>query len=126
MQLKILLPSEIFLDEPVEKITGESPMGGFTLKPRHIDMATAITPGIMTYSTGSGESVHLAVDRGVAVKRGDLVTMAVRHAVRGELGALEQEVRKMLHVTGERERTAQTAVARLEADFVRRLLEFEA
>jgi F-type H+-transporting ATPase subunit epsilon len=126
MKLKILLPSRIFMDEPVEKITGESPMGGFTLKPRHIDMATAIAPGIMTYTAVGGRSVHVAVDRGVAVKRGDMVTMAVRNAVRGELGELEREVRKMLHVTNERERTARTAVAKLEADFVRRLLEFEA
>lgn len=125
MKLKILLPSRIFLDESVKKITGESPMGGFTLKPRHIDMTTAIVPGIMTYTTGSEKTVHLAVDRGVAVKQGDAVTVAVRNAVRGELGELEQEVRKMLRFTNERERTARTAVARLEADFVRRLLEFE-
>lgn len=124
MNLKILLPNKIFLDEPVAKITGESPMGGFTLKPRHIDMTTTIVPGIMNYSTGSGKTVHLAVDRGVAVKRGDTVTVAVRNAVRGELGELEREVRRMLDVTDERERTARTAVARLEADFVRRLLEF--
>nr|WP_321513736.1 F0F1 ATP synthase subunit epsilon [uncultured Pseudodesulfovibrio sp.] len=124
MNLKILLPSKIFLDESVEKITGESPMGGFTLKPRHIDMTTAITPGIMSYTYGGGETVHLAVDRGVAVKCGNTVTLAVRNAVRGELGELERAVREMLRVSSERERTARTAVARLEADFVRRLLEF--
>lgn len=124
MNLKILLPSKIFLDETVTKITGESPMGGFTLKPRHIDMATAIAPGIMTFATEDGETIHLAVDRGVAVKRGGQVTVVANKAVRGELGELENEVRKMLKVTDERERSARTAVARLEADFVRRFLEF--
>lgn len=125
MHLRILLPTKIFLDEVVLKVTGESPLGGFTIKPRHIDMATAIVPGIMRYSS-EGEVVHLAVDRGIAVKRGDEVTVAATRAVRGELGELEQEVRKMLTITDERERLARTAVARLEAGFVRRLLEFGA
>lgn len=124
MKLRILLPSKVFLDEEVVKVTGESPLGGFTLKPRHIDMATAIVPGIMSYRTESGEDIHLAVDRGVAVKRGPTITVAAHNAVRGELGTLESEVRKMLTVTDEHERTARTAVARLEADFVRRFLEF--
>lgn len=124
MNLIILLPSKIFLDETVTRITAESPLGGFTLKPRHIDMATALAPGIMTYHTEDGEKVHLAVARGVAIKRGDQVTVAANNAVRGELGELENEVRTMLAVTDERERSARTAVARLEADFVRRFLEF--
>lgn len=124
MKLKILLPSKVFLDEQVVKVSGESPMGGFTLKPRHIDMATAIAPGIMSYRTEGGETVHLAVDRGVAVKRGSDVVVAANNAVRGELGELEKEVRNMLQVTDDRERSARTAVARLEADFVRRFLEF--
>ena len=126
MNLKILLPSKVFLDERVVKINGESPIGAFTLKPRHIDMATIIAPGIMSYTTEKGETAHLALDRGVAVKRGDEVLVASRNAVRGELGELEKEVRNMLEITDERERSTRTAVARLEADFVRRILEFGA
>jgi F-type H+-transporting ATPase subunit epsilon len=124
VNLKILLPSKVFLDEKVLKITGESPLGGFTLKPRHIDMSTCIVPGLMSYETTSGETVLLAVDRGVVVKRGRDVTVAANSAVRGELGKLEEELRTMLTVADEHEHSARTAVARLEADFVRRFLEF--
>ncbi len=124
MNLKIVLPSKVFMDEEVIKITGESPMGGFTLKPRHIDMATAIAPGIMSYETTSGTTRHLAVDHGIAVKRGDTVTIAAGNAIQGELGQLEKELRRMIVTTHERERSARTATARLEADFVRRFLEF--
>lgn len=124
MNLKILLPSKVFLDEEVIKVTGESPLGGFTLKPRHIDMATCIVPGLMSYETPAGETVLLAVDHGVTVKRGDDVTVAANSAVRGELGTLEEELRRMLSITDDHERSARTAVARLEADFVRRFLEF--
>jgi len=125
MNLKILLPSKILLDVEVVKIMGDSPKGGFTLKPRHIDMATSIAPGIMSYETTSGKIMHLAVDHGIAVKRGNEVTVAAQNAVQGELGHLEEALRGMLMETEERERSAQTAVARLEADFVRRFLEFE-
>jgi len=124
MNLKIVLPSQVFLDEEVIKITGESLMGGFTLKPNHIDMATAIAPGIMSYETISGTTRHLATDRGIAIKRGSEVTIATNHAVHGELGQLEKELRHMLTATKERERSTRTAVARLEAHFVRRFLEF--
>ena len=64
MNLKILLPSKVFLDTEVVSVRGESPSGGFTLKPRHIDMVTAIVPGIMTYRTRDGGTAYLAVDRG--------------------------------------------------------------
>ena len=124
MNLKIVLPSHIFMDEEVVKITGESPLGGFTLKPKHIDMATAIAPGIMSYETTSGATIHLAVDHGIAIKRGSEVIIAANNAVRDELGRLEEELRRMLTVSDELERSARTAVARLEAGFVRRFLEF--
>lgn len=124
MILRILLPSKIFLDESVTKIIAESPMGEFTLKPRHIDMASALAPGIMTYINENGKTIHLAVDRGLIVKRGSQVTVAANKAIRGKLGKLESDVRGMLKEMDERERSTRTAVARLEADFVRRFLEF--
>lgn len=124
MRLRVILPSQVFMDEQVVSMTGESPMGGFTLRPRHIDMVTTIEPSILSYRTKGNQTVYLAVDRGVVVKQGDIVSVSARHAVRGELGELEQQVRDMLEVTSERERSARTAVARLEADFVRRFLEF--
>lgn len=124
IRLKILLPTKIFLNEDVLQVAAESALGGFTLKPRHIDMATVIVPGIMSYTSKDERIVFLAVDRGVVVKRGSEVTVASHNAVRGELGMLEKEVHKMLDISDERERSARSAVARLEADFVRRILEF--
>ena len=45
-------------------------------------------------------------------------------AIKGELGELKNEVEKMMMDVDERERKARSAVARLEADFVRRMVEF--
>ena len=58
------------------------------------------------------------------VKQGDEVRIATRMAVSGELGVLRQAVDHFLSDVDDRERKARSAVARLEADFVRRFVGF--
>ena len=126
MRLKILLPEKVFMDETVYKITAEAGNGSFTLKPRHIDFAAALVPGILSYVDETGETVYLAVDEGTLVKRGDRVRAAVRNAMRGpEIGELERTVEEAFGVHDEREKSARSAAAKIEAGFVRRFLEIE-
>ncbi|CCO24771.1 ATP synthase F1, epsilon subunit [Maridesulfovibrio hydrothermalis] len=124
MKLKILLPSGIYLDRTVDKVLAESMHGGFCLLPNHIDMASALAPGIFTYFS-DGQPSHLAVDAGVLIKKGDTVRISSRAAVAGELGELESEVRRMQYEAAEAEKSARKAVAKLEAGFVRSLIEVE-
>ncbi|WP_320170559.1 F0F1 ATP synthase subunit epsilon [Maridesulfovibrio sp.] len=124
MRLKIILPSGIFLDRRVDRIRAESSRGGFCLLPRHIDIASALVPGILTYFE-NGKPVHLAVDSGLLVKQGDLVRVSARAAVAGELGELQLEVERMQTDASEAEKSARSAVAKLEAGFVRGLIEVE-
>ncbi len=63
MRLRIFQPSEVFLDTEVTKVVGESPAGSFCLLPRHIDMATGLVPGILSYESEKGEEFFLALDR---------------------------------------------------------------
>jgi len=51
MNLKILLPTEILLDEEVTKVSAEAENGSFTLLPNHIDFVTAIVPGILFFES---------------------------------------------------------------------------
>lgn len=124
MRLKILLPAGLYLDRQVDKILSESTRGGFCLLPNHIDTASALAPGILTYEA-DGESHHLAVNGGVLVKKGDAVRVLSRAAVSGELGELETEVLRMQDEAAEAEKSARSAVAKLEAGFVRTLIEVE-
>ena len=87
-------------------------------------MATALVPGILYYTTEQGQEVFLALDSGILVKQEDQVSIATRTAIKGELGALKEAVEKMILAVDERERKTRSAVAKLEADFVRRLVEF--
>ena len=124
MQLTLYLPSEVLIDDEVNKIIGESPVGSFCLLPRHIDYLTALVPGILCYVPPSGEEHFLAVDGGLLVKQQDRVQVVTRRAVRGALGQLQKEVESMLTDVDEKEKTTRTALARLEAGFLRRFMEF--
>lgn len=126
MKLKILLPTETLIDEAVTKITAEAENGSFTLLPRHIDFVTALVPGFLSFVSATGQEEFLAVDEGILVKRSDQVTVSTRNAVLGpNLGTLKQMVDAQFRVLDERERMARSAVAKLEADFVRRFVERE-
>ena len=124
MRLKIFQPSKIFLDEDVSKVVAESPAGSFGIRPRHLDMASALVPGILSYWAVRGQETYLAVNGGIFVKQGETVCIATRMAVSGELGELNNRVAEFLSDVDEKERTSRSALARLEAAFVRRFMEF--
>lgn len=122
--LRVLLPTEILADERVTKIIAHAENGSFCLLPRHIDFVAALAPGILSMTKQNGREEFIAVDRGILVKCGRDVFVSTPHAVRGEkLETLKRAVREQFHQLDERERTARSALSRLEADFVRRFVE---
>jgi F-type H+-transporting ATPase subunit epsilon len=126
MRLKVLLPSEVLLDAAVTKVIAEAENGAFCLLPRHIDFVAALVPGLLSYETEDGGEEFLAVDEGILVKCGAQVLVSTRQAVRGpDLGGLQQAIDEQFRAVDEQERKARAAVARLEADLVRRFLELE-
>jgi len=125
MRLRVLLPTEVLLDVEATKIIAEAEDGEFCLLPRHTDYIAALVPGILSFSSADGDESLLATGDGILVKTGPLVRVSVRNAVRGDdLGTLRRLVTEQFLVLDDRERTARSAVARLEADFVRRFLAF--
>jgi len=126
MNLKVLLPTEVLLEEEAGKVTAEAENGSFTLLPQHIDFVTALAPGLLSYWDRQDRERFLAVNQGILVKSGNEVLVSVRDAVPGgELGALRRIVEERFMHLDEHEKTAQTAMARIEAGFVRRFLEVQ-
>ncbi|GAU09456.1 F0F1 ATP synthase subunit epsilon [Desulfoplanes formicivorans] len=126
MHLRIFLPTEIFFDRQVIKITAEGDNGCFCILPRHQDFVTSLVPGIVSVTDTTGTAIHMGVDHGVLVKCMDKVNMAVGNAVIGpSLGVLERTVDEEFSVLDDKERTARSAVARLEAGFIRQFLNME-
>ncbi|MBN2140226.1 MAG: F0F1 ATP synthase subunit epsilon [Desulfovibrionaceae bacterium] len=124
MRLRVILPSETLVDESVSEVAAEGPQGRFCLLPRHVDYVTGLVPGILSYLAKDGGESFLALNGGLLVKQGPEVMVSTRQAVTGTLGELEVRVRGMLGEVDEKERVARAAVARLEADFVRRFMGF--
>ncbi len=123
MNLKILLPAEVFLSEKVAKVVAEAANGFFCLLPHHVDYTAALVPGVFLYETEEEEN-YLAIDVGTLVKKGDEILVSVRNAVRGpELGKLKLEVVKQFRELDEREKKARSAAAKLEVDLLRRFME---
>ena len=126
INLKILLPGKTFLKREVKKIVAEAENGWFCLLPKHVDFTTSLSPGILMLTTPEGKDVFLAIDEGILVKYGKKVIISTRNAIEGEdLGELKNRVEEIFIRTDEREKDAQIALSKLEADFIRSFLNLE-
>lgn len=127
MRLKVLLPSRVLVDEQVSKVVAEAGNGFFALLPRHVDFLAALVPGLFSFVTAEGQEEFLAVDEGILVKVGHEVLVSTRNATRGpDLGALRRTVEEQYRLRDERERQTRSALAKLEADLVRRFIDLQA
>ena len=126
MQLKVLLPTETLVDQKVKKVVAEAANGSICLLPRHIDFVAALVPGIFSYTTEDGIEHFLAVDQSTLVKCAAQVLVSTLNAVPGmDLANLKTTIEKTFIDLDEKERSARTALARLEAGTIRRFMELE-
>ncbi|MDY0220668.1 MAG: F0F1 ATP synthase subunit epsilon [Desulfobacterium sp.] len=126
MNLKVRLPTHIFLDIQVKKIVAEGLNGSFGLLPRHVDFVTALTSGILTFDDENGHEQHMAVMGGVLVKKEDTVFVSTRRAVKGaDLASLRDTVENDFFKQRQKEKAMRTSSSRIEAGFIRRFMEFQ-
>ena len=126
MNLKILLPFQIFSDKTsVSRIVAETREGSFGLLPHRLDCVAALVPGILIYETQAEGEVYLAVDEGVLVKTGPNVLVSVRNAIVGtDLGQLRRAVEREFLSLNEREQSVRSLMAKMESNFIRQLAGF--
>ena len=124
MKLKVLVPTEVLVAEEVTKILAEADNGHFCLLPRHIDFLASLVPGILSYTDPAGQERFVAIGEGLLVKQDQEVLVSTRQAILGgDLGQLRQTVKDEFETLDERQRVCQSAIASLEANFLRRFLE---
>jgi F-type H+-transporting ATPase subunit epsilon len=123
MNLKILLPFEIFIDTTdVLRIVVQTREGSLGLLPHRRDCVAALAPGILLYQTNAVGEAYVAVDEGVLVKIGPDVLVSVRRAVGGaDLHQLRDAVERQFLTLNEHEQDARSVMAKLEAGFLHRL-----
>ncbi len=126
MHLRVLLPTEVLVDEEVVKIIAEAANGAFCLLPRHVDFVAALEPGILCFCAEQGEASYAAVDEGVLVKCGREVFVSTLNGVRhSDLEQLHVMVEERFLELDEHERKTRTALARLEAGTLRGFRELQ-
>jgi F-type H+-transporting ATPase subunit epsilon len=126
MNLKVLLPFRIFVDQNnVSSIIAETSNGSFGLLPHRLDCVAALTPGILTYEKDGGGELYIAVDEGVLVKSGLAVLVSVRNAIAGtDLIQLREAVEKEFLNLNEQEQNVRLVMAKMESGFIQRFAEF--
>ena len=126
MRLEIFTPTALVVDVAATKVVAEGAEGFFALLPRHIDLAASLPPGLFVYVTAEGEERFLGIDEGVLIKRGAEVRVSVLGAFESaDLTSLRTQVVSRFQSLDEHERAARTALVRLEAGAIRRVLEIE-
>jgi F-type H+-transporting ATPase subunit epsilon len=127
MRLRVLLPFQVFADEPdVSRIVAETSAGSFGLLPHRLDCVATLVPGILSYDSAAHGEVFLAIDEGVLVKAGADVRVSARRAIRGaDLGQLRDAVAQEFVQIDAQERELRSAMAQLEGGFLRRFAGFD-
>jgi F-type H+-transporting ATPase subunit epsilon len=124
MRLKLLIPTQVVVDQTVSKVIAEGEHGSFCLLPRHVDYLAVLVPCLLSFVDEQEQERFAAVDEGVLVKRGSEVLVSCRQAILGrDLQHLRATVMEEFDRMDDRERAAQAATAKLEASFLRRYLE---
>jgi F-type H+-transporting ATPase subunit epsilon len=117
--LTILLPDRVLLSERVTRLGADAENGSFVVRPRHIDFATALVPGLLYYQQ-LDEKHYIAINSGILVKQGEAVWVSVLQAIPSDdLEQLDQVIEDEFYQLSERDKQTQTALARLEVSFLR-------
>lgn len=127
MDLKILLPFEVFAEQSgVARVVAETTAGSFGVLPHRLDCVAVLSPGILTYEVDGEDEVYVAVDEGVMVKTGTELRISVRRALGGaDLESLRDAVKKDFLALDMREQSVRSVLVKMESDLIRRMVGFE-
>ena len=126
MQLKVMTPTGVVLECTAAKVVAEAQNGSFCLLPRHVDFVAALVAGLLAFVDDAGEERFLALDHGVLVKVGRDVLVAAMGAIKDQsVGDLRRAVEDRFELESESEKRAHTALAKIEAGMVQRMLELK-
>lgn len=121
MQVHLRLPTEVLFVGAAKKINAVAADGAFGMRPNHVDFVTVLVPSILLLTTLDGAERIFGVDEGLLVKQGHRVDIAVRRGVESaDLVGLSGMVGESFAQLEDEERIARSALARMEADLVRR------
>ncbi len=124
MKLKVLIPTVVLIERQVTKVIAEAENGYFCLLPNHVDFVAALVPGILSFTTETGDEIFVAVDEGILVKCSQEILVSTLNAVAGnDLATLKQTVAEQFQILDEKEKLTRSALAQFEVSMMRRFKE---
>jgi F-type H+-transporting ATPase subunit epsilon len=121
MQVTLRLPTRMLFDGRATRLAAVAQNGAFAILPNHTDFVTALVPSVLTLTAPNGDELIFGIDKGLLVKKGHVVDVAIRRGVQGKsLETLRETVKSTFVQIDDDERVARTALSRLEANIVRR------
>ena len=124
MNLKILLPAKIFLEQSgVSRIVAETGNGSFGLLPRRLDCVAVLCAGILLYENDREGETYVAVDEGILIKTGSQVLVSVRNAILGrDLAQLRSAVQQEFLNLNEQEKSLRVTLNKMESGLIQRMV----
>ena len=92
IQLRLVTPSQLLLDEEVDEVTAPGVLGEFGVLPNHIAFLATLEIGEMSYKLGN-QSVHLAFSGGYAEVLDNVMTVLANAAELGDEIDVERALR---------------------------------
>ena len=102
IQLRVITPHELVVDEQVDEVVGPGTLGEFGILPGHVPFISTLFPGFLKYKVGS-EQKSLIVHGGLAEVREDTVRILTDGAeqpgeadqaeAKKEIDQIEQELK---------------------------------
>lgn len=124
MHVCLRLPTQLLHAGDAHTLYAVAEDGAFTLLPNHADYVAVLIPSVLVLTGDKGEELFFGIDHGLLVKHGHQVDVSVRRAVRGDdLATLGETIRTAFEDADEAERSARTALSRLEIGIVRQFSE---
>jgi F-type H+-transporting ATPase subunit epsilon len=127
MKLVVTTPDKVVLDiDGVAAVRAEDPSGWFGILPGHADLLTVLAQSVMVWRGADGAEHFVAVRGGVlTVRDGREIAVATREAFAADdMDAIAAALKAAKEEAREREASARTESAGLEAAAVRRIQDY--
>jgi len=123
MNLSIVTPLTIVIDEPVSSLRAADASGSFGILPGHAEFLTHLAISVVSWTNANGVSRHCAVRGGALSVTGGDIAIATREAVPGDdLETLDREVLAHFRADLDVERREHVRTTRLQLDLMRRIM----
>jgi F-type H+-transporting ATPase subunit epsilon len=120
--LQILVPDAVVLDTRVTAVQAGDATGRFGLRAGHEPFVTALSPSLLVYTDEEGRERYAALDGGVLLLEGNLVSVVTREAVLADrLEDVAKQAAAILDIRQQEERRARDEFHELQTALVKQL-----